>query len=32
MQDFKMDIVYGLNINRYNGRESVQLDIKDFRF
>lgn len=27
-----MDIVYSLGINRFNGRETVQLEIKDFRF
>ena len=27
-----MDIVYCIRINRFNGRESVQLEIKDFRF
>lgn len=27
-----MDIVYCIKINRFNGRESVQLEIRDFRF
>jgi single-stranded-DNA-specific exonuclease len=27
-----MDIVYSLGINRFNSRETVQLEIKDFRF
>lgn len=27
-----MDIVYGIKINRFNGRENIQLEIKDFRF
>jgi single-stranded-DNA-specific exonuclease len=27
-----MDIVYSIDINTYNGRSSVQLVLKDFRF
>lgn len=30
--DLKMDIVYSININDYNDTETVQLNIKDFRF
>lgn len=28
----KMDFIYGIDVNTYNGRSSVQLMIKDFRF
>ena len=27
-----LDIVYSIDVNTYNGRSSVQLVIKDFRF
>ena len=30
--EVQMDILYNISVNRFNGRESIQLNIKDMRF
>jgi len=30
--DIEMDILYNISVNRFNGRETLQLNIKDMRF